>query len=286
MVCDFWEMITFAGMKLARFLKMHGIGNDYIYFTEYPCHPDRLPELARRLSDRHCGIGGDGVILVLPSAVADFKMRIFNADGSEARMCGNGSRCVGKLVADSGMTDKPVITLETLGGIKTLRLHRGADSLVDSVTVDMGRAKVGEPLAMETSAGRLTVTPVDMGNPHAVIFLDSEPDDFDVHTVGREIEMSPLWPDRANVEFARVTGPGRIRVRVWERGSGETMACGTGACATAAAAMVLRLTGGCTETEVELRGGRLIVGIEPDTMEVTMTGPAVTSFEGSVKLDL
>lgn len=277
-------MITFAGMKLARFSKMHGIGNDYIYFTEYPCHPDRLAELARKLSDRHCGIGGDGVILVLPSDVADFRMRIFNADGSEARMCGNGSRCVGKLVADLGLTDKSEITLETLGGIKTLRLHRGTGSNVDSVTVEMGRALVADPVVLKTSAGEVKVIPVDMGNPHAVVFIDCDPDEYDVHGIGRELEMNPIWPDRANVEFAKVVDPGFIKVRVWERGSGETMACGTGACGTAAAALV---TGrGGRLTTVELPGGQLEIGIDPDTMEVTMTGPAVTSFEGSVKLDL
>lgn len=277
-------MITFAGMKLARFTKMHGIGNDYIYFTGYPCPPDRLPELARTLSDRHCGIGSDGIVLVLPSEVADFRMRIFNADGSEARMCGNGSRCVGKLVSDLGLTDKDSITLETLGGIKTLHLHRDQPGApVSSVTVGMGRAIVSDPITLPTSAGPVSVVPVDMGNPHGVVFIDCDPELHDVHRYGAELEVNNYWPDRANIEFAIPLTPDHIKMRVWERGSGETMACGTGACAVAAASLI---TGRSQRpVTVTLPGGDLLIDIDPDSMEVTMTGPAVTVFEGTVEID-
>ncbi|MDE7388023.1 MAG: diaminopimelate epimerase, partial [Muribaculaceae bacterium] len=223
------------------------------------------------------------IILALPSDVADFRMRIFNADGSEARMCGNGSRCVGKLVSDRGLTSADEITLDTLAGVKTLQLHRGTDGKVDTVTVAMGRAVVERPLELTTSAGPVTVIPVDMGNPHAVVFIDNDPDDYDVHRIGRELELDPVWPDRANIEFARVLSPDRVKVRVWERGSGETMACGTGACATAAAALA---SGRCGRlSTIGLPGGDLIIDVDPATMEVTMTGPAVTSFTGEVGID-
>lgn len=275
-------MITFAGMKLARFTKMHGIGNDYIYFTEYPCHPDRLPELARTLSDRHCGIGGDGIILALPSEIADFKMRIFNADGSEAKMCGNGSRCVGKLLRDSGLTTKDEITLETAAGIKTLRFHYGSDSKVDMVSVDMGKVTVFPAAQRSTSAGLLSINPVDMGNPHGVVFIDTDPDEFDVHGIGATLEHDHLWIDRANIEFAQILSRQSIKVRVWERGSGETMACGTGACAVAAAAFKLGLCD--SKCSIHLPGGTLQIEINPSDEHVTMTGPAVTVFEGMVNI--
>ena len=271
-------------MKEIRFTKMHGIGNDYIYFTSMPCSEAQLPELSRRLSLRHCGIGGDGIILVLPSEVADFRMRIFNADGSEARMCGNGSRCVGKLVYDSGLTRKTDVTLETLAGIKTLRLHPGADGRIETVTVDMGLPVVSAPLKLQTSRGDVEVIPVDMGNPHAVVFIDCDPDDFDVHGLGRELEMHPVWPDRANIEFARVIGPGRIKMRVWERGSGETMACGTGACALCAAAFASGRSG--RRNTILLPGGPLDISIDPDSGHAVMTGGATTVFTGTIQIDL
>lgn len=262
-------------MKEVAFTKMHGIGNDYVYFTEMPCPPENLPELSRRLSDRHRGIGGDGIILALPSEIADFRMRIFNADGSEARMCGNGSRCVGKLVSDLGLTDKDQITLETLSGIKTLRLTKGADGKVTDVCVDMGAGKVS---ATEILQGYRTV-PVDMGNPHGVVFIDCSPDDFDVKGLGSRLENDPFWPDRANIEFAHVASPDRIDIRVWERGSGETMACGTGACATALAAFT---TGRCSsKVTIGLPGGELIIEIQPGN-RVIMTGPAETCYTGTV----
>ena len=238
------NITTAIKMEEIRFTKMHGISNDYIYIDCMDHVPDRLDELAVEMSDRHCGVGGDGIILILPSANADFMMRIFNADGSEARMCGNGIRCVGKFVYDKGLTDKTTVSVDTLSGIKVLRLHL-KDGLVDTVTVDMGepvidagmvpvicpgRQKVEEPVT--TAAGEMRLTAVSMGNPHGVAFVD-DLSEVDVHAIGRELEVHPMWPDRANIEFAEVVSPSEIRMRVWERGSGETMACGTGACATA-----------------------------------------------------
>lgn len=255
---------------MIEFTKMHGLGNDYIYFVGMPCTEEELPALSRRLSDRHRSVGGDGIILVLPSEVADFRMRIFNADGSEARMCGNGSRCVGRLVRDKGLTDKDVITLETLAGIKTLKLNGDG-----SVTVDMGRGLVSEPAIL----GGLRVYPVDMGNPHGVVFIDCDPNDFDVHGVGATLEVDPFFPDRANIEFARVINRHTIRMRVWERGSGETLACGTGACATALAA----ITAGLCESPVNvtLPGGLLTIE-SGSNGSVLMTGPAETAFTGKI----
>lgn len=268
-------------MKEISFVKMHGIGNDYVYFTQMPCPEHKLPALSRRLSQRHTAIGGDGIILALPSDAADFRMRIFNADGSEAKMCGNGSRCVGKLVYDMGLTSKTEITLDTLSGIKHLSLHLGDDGKVESVTVDMGQCRVSEPVVLDTSAGPMEVTPVDMGNPHGVVFIDCDLADFDVHGIGRELETNPYWPDRANIEFAHIESPDRIKMRVWERGSGETMACGTGACATAAAAR--RHRHAASRVCLSLPGGDLSIEVLPDC-RVMMTGPAATAFTGTVTL--
>lgn len=283
------NITTAIKMEEIRFTKMHGISNDYIYIDCMDHLPDRLDELAVEMSDRHCGVGGDGIILILPSANADFMMRIFNADGSEARMCGNGIRCVGKFVHDKGLTDKTTVSVDTLSGVKVLRLHL-KDGLVDTVTVDMGepvidsgmvpvicsgRQKVEEPVA--TAAGELRLTAVSMGNPHGVVFVD-DLSQVDVHGIGRELEMHPMWPDRANIEFAEVISPSEIRMRVWERGSGETMACGTGACATAVAAAI---TGRCgRDVRLRLLGGDLDISWNPDDSHVYMTGPAATVFEG------
>lgn len=283
------NITTAIKMEEIRFTKMHGISNDYIYIDCMDHVPDRLDELAVLMSDRHCGVGGDGIILILPSANADFMMRIFNADGSEAKMCGNGIRCVGKFVYDKGLTDKTTVSVDTLSGVKVLRLHL-KDGVVDTVTVDMGepvidagmvpvictgRQKVEEPVA--TAAGELKLTAVSMGNPHGVVFVD-DLSQVDVHAVGRELEVHPMWPDRANIEFAEVISPSEIRMRVWERGSGETMACGTGACATAVAAAI---TGRCgREVRLRLLGGDLDIHWNADDSHVYMTGPAATVFEG------
>lgn len=269
---------------------MHGIGNDYVYIDCTTHTPDRLEELSIEMSDRHTGVGGDGIILILPSEVADFKMRIFNADGSEAKMCGNGIRCVGKYVYDNGLTSKTEIAVDTNSGIKYLTLTPGTDGKIAEVTVDMGEPdliaaqvpvkydgeKMIEAEVDTTTGGHLAVTAVSMGNPHGVIFYNNESPD--VHVTGRELEIHPMWPDRANIEFAKVVSPTEINMRVWERGSGETMACGTGACATAVAA----ITTGRTERTVtiHLLGGDLTIFWNPDDNHVYMTGSATTVFTG------
>lgn len=270
-----------------KFTKMHGLGNDYLYV--YGCIPDNPGQLSVKLSDRHFGAGSDGMIYILPSDIADFKMRIFNADGSEAKMCGNGSRCVGKYVYDYGLTDKNVVTLETLAGIKTLHLHVNKGK-VDSVTVDMGEPVISvreipviynnEMMVnapVDTSCGVIEMTAVSMGNPHGVVFVDSL-DNVDVHGLGRELEIHSMWPDRANIEFAQINSPSEITMRVWERGSGETMACGTGACATAVAAAITGRTG--DRVTVHLLGGDLEIYRNPDDSHIYMTGGATTVFEG------
>ena len=279
-------------MDTISFTKMHGIGNDYIYINCMSDEPADLPQLSQRLSDRHKGIGGDGIILICPSDVADFKMRIFNADGSEARMCGNGSRCVGKYVYDKGLTTKRLITLETLAGIKTLVLNV-KDGVVDNVTVDMGCPSVdpaeigmninGDSLIdapVVTTKGSVNITAVSMGNPHGVIFTD-DLSTAHVHSLGSELENHRMWTDRANIEFARVDSPEHITMRVWERGSGETMACGTGACATAVAAVLTGRTD--RKVTVALAGGDLNIEWSGDG-HIYMNGSATTVFEGIIKI--
>ena len=287
-----------------KFTKMHGLGNDYIYIdcmdgsfggsdSSLIYDDDRLAEISRRLSDRHCGIGGDGIIMILPSDNADFKMRIFNADGSEAKMCGNGSRCVGKYVYDHHHTQKCDITLETLSGVKYLHLIPGHDGRIVSVTVDMGLPELTPnliPVSVHAGCGNvdipvnvagedLRLTAVSMGNPHGVVFVD-EVTDAHVLGTGPGLEVHPMWPDRANIEFAQVISPDEIRMRVWERGSGETMACGTGACATAVAAILTGRTN--REVTVHLPGGDLRVEWNRQSGHVFMTGGATEVFSGEV----
>lgn len=259
-----------------HFTKMHGLGNDYLYhFGEL----DNAAELSRRLSDRHFGIGSDGIITISPSSVADFKMRIFNADGSEAKMCGNGVRCVGKYVFDKGYTDKCLLRVETLSGIKSLEM-RTVGGRVREVTVDMGKCSVGEPLTLDSSHGEVTVTPVSVGNPHAVIFVDSA-ENAPLDTLGRELERHPSFPDGVNVEFVEIINRREIRMRVWERGSGITMACGTGACASAFAAACAGYCDAENDITVILDGGRLRIKPMQDGT-VMMTGPAETVCECEV----
>ncbi|MCX4285297.1 MULTISPECIES: diaminopimelate epimerase [Duncaniella] len=275
--------------EVIRFTKMHGIGNDYIYINCMESTPDRLPELAIEMSDRHFGVGGDGIVLICPSEVADFKMRMFNNDGSEARMCGNASRCIARYVHDHGLTDRKRISLETLSGIKVLSLNMSGDGEVESVTVDMGEPEFRPELipvhtesgrmveeVVKTSQGEIKVTAVSMGNPHGVIFVDRIEDvDFDV--LGPELESHAIWPDRANIEFLEVISRSEARMRVWERGTGETLACGTGACASAVAAA---LTGRCDrKVTIHLRGGDLAVEWGEDG-HVMMTGGATEVFDG------
>lgn len=282
-------------MSTLDFTKMHGIGNDYVYIdcTRQDTLPEDPSALSIRLSDRHKGIGGDGIILILPSDRADFRMRIFNADGSEAKMCGNGTRCVAKYVYDHGLTRKTLITLDTLSGIKTLMLHLGTDGKVDQVTVDMGAPILDCPqipvifdkprmteVPVQVSTGIVSLTAVSMGNPHGVVFVDSlEAIDFD--RLGPELENHPMWPDRANIEFVEQTAPDRLKVRVWERGSGETMACGTGACAVTVAA---HLTGRIDRhATISLSGGDLDITLMPDG-KVSMRGSATEVFTGTLTI--
>ena len=278
-----------------KFTKMQGIGNDYIYvncFEEQVVNPEQL---SVRLSDRRFGIGGDGLILIMPSQIADFKMRIFNADGSEAMMCGNGTRCIGKYVYEHGLTNKTHITLETNSGIKYLELHCTGDQ-VTSVTVDMGKAIltpreipvesdsqepfVAKPVEVGDRLERLTC--VSVGNPHAVVFCDRV-EDLDLEKLGPLFEHHAIFPDRVNTEFVRVIDDHTLQMRVWERGSGETLACGTGACATTVAAV---LNGYCPQGEpilVKLRGGDLTITYQADGT-VMMTGPAEEVFQGEINL--
>lgn len=272
-----------------RFTKMHGIGNDYIYINCLEKMPADLPQLAVEMSDRHFGVGGDGIVLICPSEVADFKMRMFNNDGSEARMCGNASRCIARYLHDNHITPNNVINLETLSGIKVLSLNLGGDGEVESVTVDMGEPIftpseipadfIGERMIeqkVETSHGYVNVTAVSMGNPHGVIFVDRL-EDVPFDSLGPELEKHQVWPDRANIEFVEVITPSEVRMRVWERGTGETMACGTGACATTVAAALTGRTG--REITVHLRGGDLNVRWGEDN-HVYMTGGATKVFDG------
>lgn len=276
--------------ELISFTKMHGIGNDYIYINCMESVPDRLPELAEEMSDRHFGVGGDGIVLICPSDKADFRMRMFNNDGSEARMCGNASRCIAKYVHDHKLTDKTCISLETLSGIKVLSLNMSPSGEVESVTVDMGEPELNAGLVpvrstaekmveepVDTSCGEVRVTAVSMGNPHGVVFVDRI-EDVPFETLGPELEKHSMWPDRANIEFLQIISPSEARMRVWERGTGETLACGTGACASAVAAA---LTGRCgREVTIHLRGGDLYIRWA-NNGHVMMTGGATEVFEGN-----
>ena len=280
-------------MKL-KFTKMHGIGNDYIYFDAIHQTIDDPETLSKTLSDRRFGVGSDGVILICPSSVADAKMRMFNEDGSEGKMCGNGIRCVGKFIYDKGLVpkEKTTVKIETLSGIKTLELSV-RDGKVQSAKVDMERAilvpseipvlfdgerMIDQPITVGGEIYR--VTAVSMGNPHCVTFVD-DPDTIEIEKIGPLFERHEIFPDRVNTEFVQVIDDHTLKMRVWERGSGETLACGTGACATVVAACE---NGYCQKGEditVHLRGGDLVIRYTDET--VLMTGEATTVFEGEVE---
>ena len=276
---------------MLRFTKMHGIGNDYIYinaFTEQL--PEDLPALAVRMSDRRFGCGGDGIILIAPSRQADFRMRMFNCDGSESEMCGNGIRCVAAYCHDRGLTERTEFDIESGGAIKHMRLTLDAHGATATVRVDMGKPVTdglsipsvfsGDPVRMQplTALGQTwPVTLVNMGNPHAVTFVE-DPDTAPVTTVGPVLELDPAFPRKCNIEFVRVTDRGHIRMRVWERGAGETLACGTGACASAVASMLNGFTD--RAVEVALRGGNLTVEWSEQDGHVYMTGPATFVYDG------
>lgn len=282
--------------SVVKFAKMHGAGNDYIYVDTSLYDIPEPAELARKWSDRHKGIGGDGLVLIGRSLVpeADFTMRIFNADGSEARMCGNASRCIGKYVYEKGLTDKTSIKLLTRAGIKTLILNMDGNNQVESVTVDMQEPCLADRHLLATANGsmregavtvcgqELRGTFVSMGNPHFVIFTD-DAETVDVARLGSTLEVNPLFPERCNIEFASLLGENRIRTRVWERGSGITMACGTGACATAVAASLTGRSG--RRSRIVMDGGTLDIAWNETDGHVYMTGPAEFVFEGEMKME-
>ena len=265
------------GVKTVKFTKMQGLGNDYIYINCFEEKVDHPSELAVRISDRHFGIGSDGLVLIRPCETADFEMKMYNADGSEAEMCGNASRCIGKYVYERGLTGKKEITLKTGAGIKRLMI-RGENGKAASVRVDMGKPEVEAVRETIVADGKpYTITRVSTGNPHAVIFVDNA-DEYDVHTIGKLIENHPAFPNRTNVEFATVIDRSHIRMRVWERGSGETLACGTGACATLTAAVANGLAE--EKAVLKLNGGDLLIELKDGI--VYQEGPAEFVFDGEL----
>lgn len=279
-------------IKTVKFTKMHGAGNDYIYVDTLLYSIPDPSAAAIKWSAPHTGIGSDGLVLIGKPSItsgADFSMRIFNADGSEAMMCGNASRCIGKYLYERKLTDKTEIKLETLSGVKTLRLHLAAGGTVESVTVDMLEPRLHVPEQYDESClGELSAsfrkfrgTFVSMGNPHFVTFVD-DIDTIDIARYGSEMEHDAAFPQRCNIEFAQVMPDDTIRTRVWERGSGITMACGTGACATAVAAQI---TGRAqNKSTIKMDGGTLLIEWNADDGHVYMTGPAEFVFDGEIAL--
>lgn len=261
-----------------EFTKMHGLGNDYIFLNCMDFTPDNLGELARRLSDRRFGVGGDGIICVCPSSRADFKMRMFNADGSEGAMCGNGIRCFGKYVYDKGLTDKAHLTIETLSGDRDLSLMIDGGRATGAA-VGMGEPTLQQPAKITVKGITYTVIQASVGNPHAVIEVD-DPAALDLRTIGPAVERHPMFPHRVNAEFVRVLNRRELQMRVWERGSGETLACGTGACASVAAMIAAGKLD--REAAVHLAGGDLRVRWDEKSGQMFMTGPAVAVFDGKL----
>ncbi len=275
-----------------KFTKMQGIGNDYVYvncFEETVADPERVSEI---ISDRHFGIGADGLVLIMPSDKADFRMRMFNADGSEGNMCGNATRCIGKFVYDNHLTDKTSITLETRSGIKKLTLYP-ENGKVKTVLVDMGKAVlkpadipmnvsgdtfINKPITVDGKD--VFITAVSMGNPHAVTYVD-DVDSLELEKIGPSFENHPLFPERVNTEFIKILDESTMQMRVWERGSGETWACGTGACAATAASVLNGYFPHDKEITVKLRGGDLFITYKSDGT-VLMRGPAETVFTGEI----
>lgn len=275
-----------------KFTKMQGIGNDYVYvncFEKTVADPERVSKI---ISDRHFGIGADGLVLIMPSDKADFRMRMFNADGSEGNMCGNATRCIGKFVYDNRLTDKTNITLETRSGIKKLTLYP-ENGKVKTVLVDMGKAVlkpadipmnvsgdtfINKPITVDGK--EVFITAVSMGNPHAVTYVD-DVDSLELEKIGPSFENHPLFPERVNTEFIKILDESTMQMRVWERGSGETWACGTGACAATAASVLNGYFPHDKEITVKLRGGDLFITYKSDGT-VLMRGPAETVFTGEI----
>ena len=274
-----------------KFTKMEGLGNDYIYVNCFQEKVDNPREFAIKYSDRHFGIGSDGLILICPSEVADFRMDMYNADGSQAEMCGNGIRCVGKYVYDYGLTNQTRVAVETLAGIKYLELKVEAGKVVE-VTVDMGSPELiagNVPVEypaeqvidapIEVGGTKYRMTCVSMGNPHAIVFVDNVKD-FPLETIGPMFENHPVFPKRTNTEFIEVLNDSEVNMRLWERGSGETLACGTGACASAVACVLNHKTK--DEIVLHLLGGDLKVKWNREQNKVYMTGPAKVVFDGEI----
>lgn len=309
-------------MKI-EFTKMHGCGNDYVYINGFTQRigQEKKKDFVIRVSDRHFGIGSDGVIFINPSEIADFEMEMYNADGSRAEMCGNGIRCVAKYVYDHGMTDKNDITIESFGTIKAIKIT-AVNGAAELIRVDMGEPELragyipvkcgasdylssedaesrivsGTATEQERRDGKITtpvvdkpitskgveyrITCVSMGNPHAVIFMD--PDGLDIEAVGPGLENQPVFPNRANIEFVRIDNRSNVHMRVWERGTGETLACGTGCCATAVACVLNGLTD--RKVTVHVLGGDIIVEWNEEDNHVYMTGPATTVYDGDIEI--
>ena len=279
---------------MMKFTKMHGLGNDYVYMDCTKSGvPDNVSSLAQFVSDRHFGVGSDGLILICSSDICDFKMKMYNADGSEAQMCGNGIRCVGKFVYDKGLTNKINITIETLAGVKVLELNV-KNNKVETVKVDMGEPileakkipvisdekEIVKNLKITALDKEFKFTCVSMGNPHAITIVE-DVDSFDVEKYGSLLEIDKHFPEKANIEFIQIIDRNTVKMRVWERGSGETFACGTGACATTVACIL----NGFIEDEVtvKLLGGDLNIKWNKEDNHIYMTGPATTVFEGELE---
>ena len=280
---------------MLKFTKMHGLGNDYVYMDAINQNIMNRSELAKYVSDRHFGIGSDGLILICKSEVADFKMEMYNQDGSQAEMCGNGIRCVGKFVYDKGMIDKKTITIETLAGIKELKMHE-ENGRIKTVKVDMGEP-VLEPdkipvksnenpvknLILNADNEKFNFTCVSMGNPHAITFIKEDVNSFDICKYGRILEVDKVFPNKANIEFVNIIDEKTLKMRVWERGAGETLACGTGACGVTVASVLNNYTH--RKVTVKLIGGDLEIEWNKEDNHVYMTGPAITVFEGEIELN-
>ena len=272
--------------KIIEFTKMHGLGNDYIYIDmtnkqKNNIEENELPQIARFLSNRHFGIGGDGIILIEKSEIADFKMRIFNSDGTEAEMCGNGIRCFAKYIYENGLTKRENLKIETLAGIKEIKLIKNDKNKIEKIEVNMGIPKIEEKIRLKILDKEFEITNISMGNPHAVIFVD-DVEKVDLEKYGPVIENNKYFPNRTNVEFVEILDKNLVKMRVWERGAKETYACGTGACAVVVAGYINNLNK--RKVKVLLKGGELEINWKEKTNEIYMTGIATEVFKGKIKV--
>ncbi len=274
--------------KIIEFTKMHGLGNDYIYIDmtnkqKNNIEENELPQIARFLSNRHFGIGGDGIILIEKSEIADFKMRIFNSDGTEAEMCGNGIRCFAKYIYENGLTKRENLKIETLAGIKEIKLIKNDKNKIEKIEVNMGIPKIEEKIRLKILDKEFEITNISMGNPHAVIFVD-DVGKVDLEKYGPSIENNKYFPNRTNVEFVEILDKNLVKMRVWERGAKETYACGTGACAVVVAGYINNLNK--RKVKVLLKGGELEINWKEKTNEIYMTGIATEVFKGKIKVTI